>query len=125
MGYRIRFSRKEVFSINFPYSWTSDEYIKYYDKNLKKDLDRICQIFNELNIAKTKEVVLKNAVIEATYSKLVDKNKKLFIFKIMNLLEEAFQHIDSVRKMDLVMFWGGTGAGKSVSINYYLFFVIL
>lgn len=38
----------------------------------------------------------------------------------MDTLKESFHHTKSINNMDLIMFLGGTGSGKSTSINYYL-----
>jgi type II secretory ATPase GspE/PulE/Tfp pilus assembly ATPase PilB-like protein len=73
-----------------------------------------------LKISKNEATALRDLAIEATYCKLINKGKKLVLFKIMNLLEEAFKQIEEIKGMDIVMFWGGTGSGKSVSINYFL-----
>lgn len=90
------------------------------DEKLKVYFDPLMKLFEEMKIEDTREKVLQETAIEALYSKLVNKSKKLFIFRIMNLLGESFTHTDSVKGKDVAIFWGSTGSGKSSSINYFL-----
>ncbi|CAK68415.1 unnamed protein product (macronuclear) [Paramecium tetraurelia] len=85
-----------------------------------ENMNKIKQLSDLLIVEEMQETILKNLVLEASYTNLIKKSKTLQVIKVMDLLKESFDHIKSVNSMDLVFFLGGTGSGKSTSINYYL-----
>ncbi len=97
-------------------------------------LKTIIDLYQELENSSTtqtlygtikREEILREILLEANYLRRVSKEraereKSISVSRIMNLLNQGFNHVASVMNRNLVMFWGGTGAGKSTSINFYL-----
>lgn len=88
--------------------------------NIIEKLRSLSDRYEQIEIKLTVQEILKKAVLDANYSKLINKGSNIAVFKIMELLNRAFEFIDKMQGKDLVLFLGDTGSGKSTTINYYL-----
>ena len=64
--------------------------------------------------------LIKEIVIDANYILYIEKEQSLEISKTMELLKDAYKHIDKLRGKKIVFFLGNTGSGKSTTVSYLL-----
>ncbi|KIC72987.1 hypothetical protein DB42_CO00220 [Neochlamydia sp. EPS4] len=90
-------------------------------QDLAEHLTSISEKYSQhLKIAYPKEDILKELVKEVFYASLLDKEKNVDVFKTMELLLEAYQHIEKIKNKDVIFFVGNTTSGKSTAISYFL-----
>lgn len=75
------------------------------------------QYEKELKIKRSAEEILRQAVLEANYSLCVSKQDNVLIAQTMELLNNAYKHIDFLRGHQVVLFMGNTGSGKSTTVG--------
>lgn len=83
-------------------------------------ITEIIKLQSELKNNISAKEILKNIILEANYARLINKIQQVPVYRTMELLKQAFTHIDEMRNRELVLFFGNTGAGKSTSTCYYL-----
>ncbi len=84
---------------------------------IKEKLKLISSIYyNQLNENRREEEVLRQVVEEANYVKFVEKDKAIFVLKLMELLSKSEEHRLQIENKDVVIFMGNTGAGKSTVV---------
>jgi hypothetical protein len=102
---------------------TSDSYVNdllVNNRDVKDKINETIRLQSELKTNISPREILKNVCLEANYARLINKIQQVPVYRTMELLKQAFTHIDEMRDKDLVLFFGNTGAGKSTSTCYYL-----
>ncbi|KIC76703.1 hypothetical protein DB41_EY00140 [Neochlamydia sp. TUME1] len=97
------------------------ELLTSQEQDLAERLTSISEkYFQRLKIAYPKEDILKELVKEANYASFIGKEESLKVSKTLELLPEAYQHIEKIKNKDVIFFVGNTGSGKSTAISYFL-----
>ncbi len=89
--------------------------------NLVNKLKEISQLYHtHLDMEVKPEDILKKVVEEANYIRLIDKEQSGVVSKTMELLKDAFPHLNKFKGKKCIFFRGKTGAGKSAAVCYFL-----
>jgi hypothetical protein len=90
-------------------------------EDLVRKLEKISNNYkNNLKSEQQPEDVLKQIVIDANYSRIINKSQGVEVSKAMDLLKQAFKNIEEIKGKDIILFIGNTGSGKSTTISYLL-----
>ncbi len=86
--------------------------------NRIKELSK--KYFEDLRIDRSSEDILKQIVLEANYILFVNKQDNVVIARTMELLKDAYVHINNIENNNLILMMGNTGSGKSTSISFLM-----